>query len=159
MARTLFTALILLLLVLPAISVVTFSLEIVYAAECPKGTTGAGGFVPLECFQDSAKLRDAYQNTEQLGPFLQKIFVGAISLGAILAVLRLAWAGFLYMGSDQWSSKGHAKEVITDVLLGLFLLLAIWLILYQINPQILELRVDSDAPASTQSQTGDNWFF
>jgi hypothetical protein len=123
---------------------------------------GAGGFVPLECFKGSRKLEDAY-NTTELGPFLQKIFVGMISLGAILAVLRLAWGGFVYMSSDLWSSKGHAKEVITDAFLGLFLLLAVWLILYQINPQILELRVESRAPASTQSQIPsqqtDNWFF
>ncbi|MBI4080097.1 hypothetical protein HY414_02650 [Candidatus Kaiserbacteria bacterium] len=102
--------------------------------------TGTDGFVPLECFQGSRKLADAYY-TEDLGPFINKLFVGAISLGAILAVLRLAWAGFVYMSSDLWTSKEKAKEHIKETLLGLFLLLAIWLILYQINPDILSLRV------------------
>lgn len=106
----------------------------------PYGRTceGAGGFVPLECFRGSRRLADAY-NTPELGPFINKVFVGMISLGAILAVLRLAWAGFVYMSSDLPGAKGNAKEIISDTLLGLFLLLSIWLILYQINPQILNL--------------------
>lgn len=115
-----------------------------YEAPC----VGAGGFVPLECFQRSAKLTDAY-TTQDLKPFLQKLFVGAISLGAILAVLRLAYAGFQYMGSEQWSSKEHAKETIRETLLGLFLLISIWLILNQINPDILKLNVETKAPPSS----------
>ena len=111
------------------------------------GCKGAGGFVPLECFQGSTKLTDAY-NTETLAPFLNKVFVAAISLGAILAVLRLAWAGFTYMSSDLWSTKEHSKEIIQDTLLGLFLLIAIWLILNQINPQILKLEVAAENPSS-----------
>lgn len=106
------------------------------SAQC----TGAGGFVPLECFQGSRKLTDAYQ-TGELGPFMNKVFVGAISLGAILAVLRLAWAGFVYMSTDLPGMKSNAKEIIWDTLLGLFLLLAIWLILNQINPDILKLKI------------------
>lgn len=122
------------------------------SAQC----TGAGGFVPLECFQGSRKLTDAYRS-EDLGSFMNKVFVGAISLGAILAVLRLAWAGFVYMSSDLWTSKEKAKEIIKETLLGLFLLLAIWLILYQINPDILSLNIlrniKSAPTISAQQQT------
>src|SRR3990167_2060390 len=122
------------LLVLVSLSVLFAPVvDTAYAACEP----GAGGFVPLECFSDSPKLRDAYQ-TEELGPFINKVFVGAISLGAILAVLRLAWAGFVYMSRDLWTSPDRAKEIIRETLLGLFLLLAIWLILNQINPDILK---------------------
>jgi hypothetical protein len=126
--------------------VVIFVASIVYA-QC-QTDVGAGGFVPLECFSPSSKLAGAY-NTNDFGKFLNRLFVGAISLGAILAVLRLAWAGFVYMGTDMWGKKEHAKEIITDTLLGLFLLLAIWLILHQINPQILSLNVTANAPKSS----------
>lgn len=119
---------------------------------------GGGGFVPLECFNQSPKLQDAY-NTTELGPFLQKLFVGAISLGAILAVLRLAWAGFVYMSSDLWSKKESSKEIIKDTLLGLFLLLAIYLILNQINPDILSLEVDPGEPARLPAEETGNPFF
>ena len=57
------------------------------------------------------------------------------------AVLRLVYAGYLYMGTDMWSSKKHATDVIRDTVLGLLILLAIYLVLYQINPQILNLNV------------------
>ena len=118
----------------------------------PQNCTGTGGVVPLECFQGSQKLAGAYTEGD-LGTFLQRVFVGAISLGAILAVLRLAWAGFMYMGSDMWGKKEHAKEIIQDALLGLFLLLAIWLILKQINPQILELKVNTSSVPNNVTQT------
>ena len=127
----------LLLMALPALTMLLSSADSA-SAQC---ATGASGFVPLECFQDSARLRGAYNSTE-LGPFIQKLFVGAISIGAILAVLRLAWAGFRYMSSDLWGTKEHAKEIIRETLLGLFLLIAIYLILWQINPDILNLQIN-----------------
>ncbi|MEK7068860.1 MAG: hypothetical protein AAB947_00590 [Patescibacteria group bacterium] len=111
-----------------------------------------GKFIALECFKDSTKLRDAYNTPPgELGPFLNKIFVGAISIGAILAVLRLAWAGFQYVASDLWSTKEHAKEIIRETLLGLFLLIAVYLILRQINPQILELKVTAERGSTEQT--------
>ena len=73
---------------------------------------------------------------------LNNLFQIAISVGAILAMLRIAYAGYLYMGSaDMWSSKQHAKDVFRDAIIGLLLLLSIWLILYQINPCLLDLQV------------------
>lgn len=101
----------------------------------------AGDFVPLECFEGSRKLEGAYR-TDDLGPFMNKVFMGAISLGAILAVFRLAWAGFTYMASDLPGVKSSAKDIIGDTMLGLFLLLGIWVILYQINPDILKLKIN-----------------
>ena len=148
--RALFSLFILLLALLLS-SVFLLGATTAHAAECPTDITGAGGFVPLECFQDSARLRGAY-NEPELGPFIQRIFVGAISLGAVLAVLRLAWAGFIYMGTDRWGDKGRARDIISDTLLGLFLLLAIWLILKQINPQILELKINTSSVPSDVMQ-------
>ncbi len=79
-------------------------------------------------------------STTNLSDFLNGLFKFAITIGAIFAVLRIAYAGYLYMGqSDMWSSKGKAKEILSDVTLGLLLLLSIYLILNQINPQILQL--------------------
>ena len=73
---------------------------------------------------------------------LNNLFQIAISVGAILAMLRIAYAGYLYMGSaDMWSTKQHAKDVFRDAIIGLLLLLSIWLILYQINPCLLDLQV------------------
>lgn len=76
-----------------------------------------------------------------LADFFNLLFRSAIVIGAILAVLRLAYAGWMYMGSDVWSSKQRAKDAIWGVVLGLLLLLSVWLILKQINPEILNLNV------------------
>lgn len=118
----------------------------------PPGET-AYGFVALENFSGSRKLTDAY-NTPELGPFMNKVFAGAIALGAILAVFRLAWAGFRYMSSDLPGMKSDAKEIISETLLGLFLLLGIWLILYQINPDILKLKLEVTPAQTTTNVDG-----
>lgn len=114
-------------------------------------------FVPLVPPTQSSKLGNLYGSSD-LSSFVNGLFKFAIVIGAIGAVLRLAYAGYLYMGSDMWSNKGQAKEIIGDVTLGILLLLAIWLILYQINPDILKLNAlknikpvqTSGAPAQSQ---------
>lgn len=110
-------------------------------------------FVPLVPPTQSSKLGDLYGSSD-LSSFVNGLFKFALAIGAIGAVLRLAYAGYLYMGSaDMWSSKSAAKEVIGDVTLGLLLLLSIWLILYQINPNILKLNaLKNISPLQTGGQ-------
>ncbi|OGG60540.1 hypothetical protein A2765_00235 [Candidatus Kaiserbacteria bacterium RIFCSPHIGHO2_01_FULL_56_24] len=99
----------------------------------------AQGFVPLAETPPESKLGQLYTSNDFSG-FINGLFKFGIAIGAIAAVLRLAYAGYLYMGqSDMWSHKGEAKDIIRDVTIGLLLLLAIYLILYQINPDILKL--------------------
>lgn len=91
------------------------------------------------------------------------LFKTAIAAGAILAVLRLGYAGFMYMTSDIWSKKDQAKKILQDTVLGLALLLAVWVILFQINPNILNLDIfkvptenaAKSAPANTNSGVAD----
>lgn len=84
-----------------------------------------------------------------IGTMMNTAFQVAINVGAILAMMRIMWAGWLYMGSsDMWSNKHHAKEVFQDALIGLLILLAIWIILNQINPEILNITSFQDAPTS-----------
>lgn len=101
----------------------------------------ATAFVPI---QPSGESTDAFSSMfgkqGDLGALLNSFFVVAINVGAILAMFRIAWAGWLYMGSaDMWSEKQHAKNVFQDAIIGLLILLAIWIILNTINPQILNV--------------------
>jgi hypothetical protein len=95
---------------------------------------------------------DALSNlfcSQNLSDLLNQVFQLSIVLGGILAMLRIGYAGWLYMGrEDMWSSKTHAKEVFRDAIIGLLLLLAIWLILNQINPDILKLQILQDTNAA-----------
>ncbi len=79
--------------------------------------------------------------TLTLAQFFNTLFKTAIVVGAMLAVLRLGYAGFIYLTSDLPGKKGNAKDIISNAILGLLLLLSVWLILRQINPQILNLNI------------------
>lgn len=103
------------------------------------------GFVPLAPAPSGSRLADLY-GANSLDSLINKLFNAAIAAGAILAVLRLAFAGYLYMTTDAFGQKSKAKEVIGDVVLGLLLLLSIWLILRQINPDLLNLDIFRNAP-------------
>ena len=74
--------------------------------------------------------------------FLNALFKASLAVGAILAVLRIVYGGYLYMTTDVWSKLEDAKRVLSDAVIGLLLLLAIWLILNQINPHILDLNIN-----------------
>lgn len=97
-------------------------------------------FTPLSGTQNGS-LSGMLGSGGSLAGFLNAAFTMALSAGAILAVLRLAYAGWLYMGSDIWGNKEKAKEVIGGAILGLLLLIGIYIILFQINPCILNLNV------------------
>lgn len=100
------------------------------------GVSGSSGGASL------AGPLSTYFNSSNLSGLFNAAFQIALSAGAMLAVLRLAYAGWLYMGAaDMWGSKQRAKEAILNAMLGLLLLIGIYIILYQINPNLLNLNV------------------
>ena len=90
---------------------------------------------------DGSILGSLFNVENSLPQFINIAFKAAIALGAILAVLRLGYAGIKYMTSDLPGAKNDAKGIISNAITGLLLLLAVWLILYQINPDILNLDI------------------
>lgn len=114
------------------------------------------GFCALAPPPEGSKLGQLYGTTSLAG-FLNGLFAAALSIGAILAVLRLAYAGYIYMTSDAWSSKGRAREVIGDVVLGLLLLLSVYLVLNQINPQLLNLNILQPNSLNNSSQQNNSF--
>jgi len=112
------------------------------ALAAPLIASAQGTFVPLANSGIPPKLQAAY-NSKGLGDYINQLFLIALSVGAMLAVLRLVYAGYIYMvsGIDSAASTGKAKTIIGNVVFGLFLLLGIYLILYQINPDILKLNI------------------
>jgi hypothetical protein len=87
-------------------------------------------------------------NNVSLAQFFNTLFKTAIVVGAMLAVLRLGYAGFVYMTTDIMSQKQTARSIISNAVLGLMLLLAVWLILRQINPDILNLDILRSVPTN-----------
>lgn len=124
-----------------------------FALSCtmPALVLAAGGFVPLTKDADFEKIfgmaKDSVGNGPgDLGTFINAAFKITLSIGAILAVLRIAYAGYQYMSSDAWGEKSHAKEILGDVVIGLLLLLSVYLILNQINPQLTQLKIQYITP-------------
>ena len=112
-------------------------------------------FVPLAPgVEQSSKLSGLYSSGD-LVTFINRLFVFSLTVGAIIAVVRIMIAGYLYMGhGDMWSSLNRAKEILTDVVFGLLLLLAIYLILFQINPNLLNLDVLKSFKSNSSAQSG-----
>ncbi|MFA6257138.1 MAG: pilin [Candidatus Paceibacterota bacterium] len=98
---------------------------------CPDGAAGCSG-TKLESF-DTALDKNA-----GLAPYLNtmiKIFIG---ICAVLAVVMIVIGGLEYMTSELPSNKEGGKNRITQAVFGLILALVAWLILYTINPALLD---------------------
>src|SRR3989344_5517895 len=123
--RLIFTAILMFTLAAPlfaAAETITLPDLNVAATDC---TPKANGFVPLACTTGS-KLDAAY-NSKGLGDYINQLFIIALSVGAMAALLRLVYAGYIYMvsGVGSFASQGKAKEIIGSVVFGLLLLLGI----------------------------------
>lgn len=71
--------------------------------------------------------------------YVNAIFGLVIAIAAMLAVLRIVTGGFKYMTSEAIGEKGDARQTIQGAAFGLILLLGSWLILFTVNPNILDL--------------------
>lgn len=78
---------------------------------------------------------------DQLGQFLSQAFQFGLAIAAALAVIMIVWGGVEIMLSESVFKKEDGKKKIQDAIWGLLLALASWLILYIINPEILNFKL------------------
>ncbi len=90
-------------------------------------------------------------------------FLGlAISIGAIIAMLYLAFYGFQYAISDSPSVKMETKGKLFEIFTGLLLIISAYAIMYTINPdlvnnlslEITEPKITAPAVNVTSETTG-----
>jgi hypothetical protein len=62
-----------------------------------------------------------------------------IALAVLLAIIMTIWGGFKYMTVESVTGKSGARKTIQDAVTGLLLALASYLILYTINPDLVNL--------------------
>lgn len=117
---------------------------------CGAPTATASGFVPLACYNGATQFQNAF-NSNSLSSYFNSAFIIVLSVGGVLAVLRIVYAGYMYMGSaDMWSNKQKAREILGDVIIGVLMLYGTYLIFSTIDPNLLNLTaVLSDIPHPT----------
>ncbi len=76
--------------------------------------------------------------TTSLTTFLTEAFNLGLAICAALAVVMIVWGGVEYMLSESLFSKEEGKKKIRNAIYGLLLAVFSWLILYIINPSILD---------------------
>jgi hypothetical protein len=76
-----------------------------------------------------------------LAQFLAQAFQFGLAIAAALAVIMIVWGGVEVMLSESVFNKDNGKKKIKDAIYGLLLALVSWLILYTINPEILNFKL------------------
>lgn len=98
-------------------------------------------------FHSLPGLNDAASFTTE--NYINALYVLAISLAAILAVIKLIMAGTQYMLTDIVTKKQNAKDNIKGALLGLVIILVAVTILNTINPNLTNLNILRNAEPLT----------
>jgi hypothetical protein len=93
-----------------------------------------GDYVALEPLPG---LTDNATAQNDIGNYLQVIFNWGIALAVVLSTLMIIVGGVQYMTIDSVAGKSDGIEKIKGAVAGLILALSAWLILNQINPQLL----------------------
>lgn len=91
-------------------------------------------------------MNGAVSSTED---YISALYMIAISVAAILVVIRLMMAGAKYMLSEIVTDKGKAKDDIKGALLGLLVILGAVTILNTINPQLTRTDIFRNAETVT----------
>ncbi|HVY73085.1 MAG TPA: pilin [Candidatus Paceibacterota bacterium] len=106
-------------------------------------------YIPLEPLSS-----DANQAPRNFCDLLSLIFRAFIYVGGMIAVLYLVLGGISYMISEVVDKRSKARERIKAAAWGLIILLASWLILNTINPQLINACIVL-APANANGVLAD----
>lgn len=111
--------------------------------------SAGSGFVPITNFPAFT----SYTSSSSLAPFINNLYTYAIGIAAILAVIEIIWGGFLWMGSGaSVSNKEAGRNKIVMSIFGLVLVLSPYLILSILNPNMLNLKLDTNSMRINQSK-------
>ena len=123
-------------------------------------------FAPLISFAQYtplAPIGDLFTQSSTLCDYLGDVFVVAIGIALVFAVLMIVIAGFEYITVEMISSKQAAKKRLTDAVLGVLLALGAWVLLNTLNPSLtdfsatcktLQTTVNTGSGVATPAPTG-----
>ncbi len=102
-------------------------------------TFKAGAYELISPIGNLTKVEDQSENG--FSDFVNLIIRIAIALAGAFAVLTIIFSGVQYMGSDSVWEKGESKGKMTAAIGGLILLFCSYLILYTINPDLVNIKI------------------
>lgn len=73
--------------------------------------------------------------------YIQGIFTLIIAVAGGLAVVQIIFGGIKYMSTDAFEGKSEAKTTIQNAIWGLLLAVSAWLILFTINPKLVDFNL------------------
>ncbi|OGF63946.1 hypothetical protein A2661_02190 [Candidatus Giovannonibacteria bacterium RIFCSPHIGHO2_01_FULL_45_24] len=91
------------------------------------------------------------QSVSDFPTYVGRIIPFILGLAAVLAVVMITIGGIEYAISEAVDAKADAKDRIMQAIFGLLLALASWLILWTINPDLVNLKLNIKELPSTQS--------
>ncbi|NQV93051.1 hypothetical protein HQ403_00955 [Candidatus Kaiserbacteria bacterium] len=122
--------------------------SVVSLLSLPLLVSAADAFVPLTGIPGVTDQKD-------FGDFLNGAFKIGLAIAATLAVVMITIGGLEYMTTDSVNNKTEGREKIQNAVVGLLIALLIWLILFTINPNLLNLDLviggDSRVPTDYES--------
>ncbi len=97
-------------------------------------------YTPMEAIPGSGGV----ENISTFPSYIQAIYKFAIWSVGIAALLMISIGGFMYfMSAGNTSKMDSAKNVIGDALFGLIAIMVASLILYKINPDLININLNS----------------
>ena len=105
-----------------------------------KDTSGKDCYIMLE---PNAFPGISTSQGNDLNAFLGQVFYFGLAVAAALALIMMIWGGIEYMTTDAWQGKDDARKRITDALVGLGLAMISYIILYTINPCLVQFKAST----------------
>lgn len=123
------------------------------AAQANATTTGYVRPATPFKFETQLPFLKGKQAPDSPAAFVNYLFIVGLSLGALLAFFMIVLGGVQYaMAGANPGWQKEATDKIRDALLGLLLLLASYLILKTVNPDLINLKNPSLEPAKGQEE-------
>src|SRR3989338_10581853 len=82
------------------------------------------------------------QATSTFASYIPGIFNLVIGIAGVLAIVMIIYGGIQYMSTDAFQGKSEAKNTISQAIWGLILTISAWLILYTVNPNLVNLNLN-----------------
>jgi hypothetical protein len=111
--------------------------------------SGTCTYTPLE------PLSPAQSGTLSMADFVKELFRILFSISGLIAVVALTAGGIQYMVSEVPGVKAASLDRIKASMYGILILIGSYMLLYTINPQLLEFRLGSlNQPSSGSAGSG-----